>query len=192
MKFISAGKEVSAVPAAVHSVVASSKSELKRFTQPSILVRYVKQLAATAVIIITIALASTCSRASGLDKDTGAIALAALQAKADQAPPRDRCFLYAELVGQLADRVGQQLNSGDSGQASESLKLLRKYAERTGSTVTDDSRKLKDAELLTRRASFRLRSMLRGASYEDRPALDATLQLVYQVQTHLMIQVFKK
>jgi len=58
--------------------------------------------------------------------------------------------------------------------------------------VTDDSRKLKDAEMLTRRASFRLSSMLRGASYEDRPALDATLQLVYKAQKNLMMQVFKR
>jgi hypothetical protein len=135
-------------------------------------------------------LASVCARASGLDSD--ATALATLQAKVNQAPPRDRCFLYAELVGQLADRAGQQLNSGDSDQASESLRLLRQYAEQIGSAITDDSRKLKDAELLTRRASFRLGNMLRAASYEDRPALDATLKLVYQAQTHLMMQVFKK
>jgi len=32
---------------------------------------------------------------------------------------------------------------------------------------------------------------LRGASYEDRQVLDATLKLVYRAQTNLMIQVFK-
>ena len=148
------------------------------------------QFVTTAGIMIAIALASVGARAS--DLDGGATDLATLQAKAAQAPPRDRCFLYAELVGQLADRAGQQINSGDSDQASESLRLLRQYAEQIGSAVTNDSRKLKDAEMVTRRASFRLSSMLHGASNEDRPALDATLQLVYQVQTHLMIQVFKK
>jgi hypothetical protein len=91
----------------------------------------------------------------------------------------------------LADRAGQQINSGDSDQASESLRLLRQYTEQIGSAITDDSRKLKDAELLTRRASFRLSNMLRGASYEDRPVLDATLKLVYRAQTNLMMQVFK-
>jgi hypothetical protein len=89
-----------------------------------------------------------------------ATALATLQAKADQAPPRDRCFLYAELVGQLADRAGQQLHSGDAGQVSESFRLLRQYAERIRPVITNDTRKLKDAELLTRRASFQLSSML--------------------------------
>jgi hypothetical protein len=147
------------------------------------------QLVTTAVIIIAMALASVGARAS--DLDGGATDLAALQAKAAQAPPRDRCFLYAELVGQLADRAGQQINSGDSDQASESLRLISQYAEQIDSAITDESRRLKDAELLTRRASFRLSNMLRGASYEDRPLLDATLKLVYRAQTNLMMQVFK-
>jgi len=147
------------------------------------------QLVTTAVIIIAMALASVGARAS--DLDGGATDLAALQAKAAQAQPRDRCFLYAELVGQLADRAGQQINSGDSDHASESLRLISQYAEQIDSAITDESRRLKDAELLTRRASFRLSNMLRGASYEDRPVLDATLKLVYRAQTNLMMQVFK-
>lgn len=149
-----------------------------------------KQFAATAVIVVAMQLASVCARASDLDSDSPAFT--ALQARADQAPTRDRCFLYAELVGQLADRVDQQINLGDSERASESLRLLRQYAERIGSAITDDSRRLKDAEVLTRRASFRLSSISRGASFEDRPALDETLKLVHRAQTHLMMQVFKK
>lgn len=152
--------------------------------------RYNKKLAATSIVVITLTLSSAYARASGLDGN--ATALATLQAKADQAPPRDRCFLYAELVGQLADRAGQQFHSGDSSQASDSLRLLRQYTEKIVSAITPDSRRLKDAELLTRRASFRLNNLLRGASYEDRPTLDATLKLVHDAQTHLMIQVFKR
>jgi hypothetical protein len=43
-----------------------------------------------------------------------------------------------------------------------------------------------------RRISFRLRGILRGASYEDRPALEVTLKQLNQVQEQLMTQVFKK
>jgi hypothetical protein len=152
--------------------------------------RYNKQFSATAIIIITMPLASVCARASDLDSDSAA--LTALQAKADQAPTRDRCFIYAELVGQLADRFDQQIKLNDSEQASESLRLLRQYADRMDSAIADDSKKLKDAELITRHATFRLGSMLRGASYEDRPALDATLKLLYRTQTNLMMRVFKR
>jgi hypothetical protein len=120
------------------------------------------QIATTAGIIIAMALASVGARAS--DLNGGATDLAALQAKAEQARPRDRCFLYAELVRQLADRAGQQINSGDSDQASESLRLLSQYAAQIDSAINDDSRKLKHAELLTRHASFRLSNILRVAS----------------------------
>ena len=99
---------------------------------------------------------------------------------------------YAELVSQMTDLAGQQFNSGDSGQASETLKLVQRYAEKIHMGVADNSKKLRDAELLMRRTSFRLRGILRGASYEDRPALEVTLKQLNQVQEQLMTQVFKK
>jgi hypothetical protein len=152
--------------------------------------RYEMKLVSAFVIVTTVTLGSALALASSPGGD--ATALATLQAKAGQAPPRDRCFLYAELVGQLADRASQQLISGDAEQASKSLWLLREYAEEIDSAITTDSRKLKDAELLTRRASFRLSNLLRSASYDDRPALDATLKRLYKAQTNLMTEVFKR
>jgi len=145
---------------------------------------------ATAVVISTLSLICAYAPASTLDDNR--TALAALQAKADQAQPRDRCFLYAELVNQMTDLAGHQLNSGDSGQASETLKLVQRYAEKIHVDVADDSKKLKDAELLMRRTSFRLNGILSEASYEDRQALEATLKQLNQVQAQLMTQVFKK
>jgi hypothetical protein len=70
----------------------------------------------------------------------------------------------------LTDLAGQQFNSGDSGHASETLKLVQRCAEKVHMGVSDGSKKLRDAELLNRRTSFRLKDILSGASYEDRPA----------------------
>ena len=145
---------------------------------------------ATTVVIFILPLASAYVSASGVDNSP--IAVAALQAKAEQAQPRDRCFLYAELVRQMTDLAGQQFNSGDSLQASETLKFVRQYAEKIHEGVADDSKKLKNAELLMGRASFRLRDILSEASYEDRPSLEATLKQVNEVREQLMTQVFKK
>ena len=58
--------------------------------------------------------------------------------------------------------------------------------------LPDDSKRLRDAELLLRRTSFRLKGILSGASYEYRPALEVTLKQLNQVQAQLMMQVFKK
>ena len=74
--------------------------------------RYEMKLVSAFVIVTTVTLGSALALASSPGGD--ATALATLQAKAGQAPPRDRCFLYAELVGQLADRASQQLISGDA------------------------------------------------------------------------------
>ena len=145
---------------------------------------------ATAVVIFILPLASAYASASGVDNSP--IAVAALQAKADQAQPRDRCFLYAELVSRLTDLAGWQFNSGDSVQASETLKLVQRYAEKIHTGVADDSKKLKNAELLVQRTSIHLKDILSEASYEDRPALAAALKQLNQVQEQLMTQFFKK
>jgi len=148
------------------------------------------QFVAAAFAISTASL--TCVSASASSEDQRPSALATLQAKADQAQPRDRCFLYAELVSQMTDLAGHELCSGDSEQASETLKLVQRYAEKIQIGVGDDSKKLKNAELLVRRTSFRLKDILGGASLEDRETLEATLRQLNQVQAQLMTQVFKK
>jgi hypothetical protein len=145
---------------------------------------------ATAVVISTLSLTWVFASASALDDSS--IPLAALQVKADQAQPKDRCFLYAKLISQLTDLAGHQLNSGDSGQASETLQLVQQYAEKIHVGVADNSKKLRDAELLMQRTTFRLQDILSQASYEDRQTLEATLKQLSQVQAQLMMQVFKK
>ena len=148
------------------------------------------RILSTAIVIAILSL--TCAYASASDEGDSATALAALHVKADQAQPRDRCFLYAELVSQMTDLAGKQFHSGESGQASQTLQLVRRYAEKIHEGVTDDSKKLRDAELLMRRASFRLKGILSAATYEDRPALEVTLEQLKEVQSELLMQVFKK
>jgi hypothetical protein len=63
--------------------------------------------------------------ASGLDDNP--IALGALQARAEQARPRDRCFLCAKLVSQMTDLAGQQFNSDQSELASDKLIIRIKH-----------------------------------------------------------------
>jgi hypothetical protein len=153
-------------------------------------VKYELRFVVTAIVISALLLICAHASASGLDDSP--TALAALQAKADQAQPKDKCFLYAKLVSQMTDLAGRQFNSGDSGQASETLNLVQQYAEKIHMGVADDSKRLKDAELLLQRTSYRLQDIRNEASYEDRQTLEATLKQLNQVQAQLMTQVFKK
>ena len=118
-------------------------------------------------------------------------AMAALMAKADQAQPKEQCFLYAELVHQMTELAGQQLVAGDE-RASETLHLVQKYAQKIHMGLAEDGKKMKNAEQLVRHTSFRLTGILNAASYDDRQILQATLKQLEQVQTELMMQVFKK
>jgi hypothetical protein len=142
------------------------------------------------VAVIILSLNCACAHASGQGGKTTAIAV--LQAKADQAQPRDRCFLYAELVSEMTDLAIRQVNSGDSGQFSETLKLVSKNAENIHLGVIDNSRRLREAEILMDHASFRLEELVNDAANEDRPALQETLNKLYQVRAQLLTQVFEK
>ena len=145
-----------------------------------------------ATVFMICALSLTYASASTPAPDDSPSTLAMLQAKADQAQPRDRCILYAKLVSRMTDLAGSQFNSGDSLRASETLKLVQRYAEKIHTGVASDSKKLKEAELLMQRTSFRLNDILGAASYEDRERLEATLKQLNQVQAQLMTQVFEK
>jgi hypothetical protein len=118
-------------------------------------------------------------------------AMAALMAKADQAQPKEQCFLYAELVHQMTELAGRQLSAGDV-RASDTLHLIQKYAQKIHMGVAEDGKKMKNAEQLMRHTEFRLNDILNAASYDDRQVLQSTLKQLEQVQTELMMQVFKK
>jgi cell division septum initiation protein DivIVA len=134
----------------------------------------------------------TCLHASASSTDHSPTALAELQTKADQAQLRDRCFLYVKLISQMTDLASKQLSSGDSREASETLKVMQRYAAKIHTNSTDDSKKLKDAELMMQHTSLRLKGMLNRASYEDRPVLESTLEQLNQIQRELLTRVVRK
>ena len=151
------------------------------------------RFAATVLVLSALALILPCARAFAVDeKIPDPQAMAALIAKADQAQPKEQCYLYAELVHQMTELAGQQYSAGDDDRASATLRLVQKYAEKIHLGVSSDAKKMKNAEELVRHTSFRLSNILNSASYEDRQALEATLKQLEQVQTELMMQVFKK
>src|ERR1700748_380290 len=148
---------------------------------------------ATTIAVSALALTLCCARAFAIDdRVVDAQAMAALMAKADQAQPKEQCFLYAELVHQMTELAGQQYSSGDEDHAAATLHLGQKYAEKINMGVAADAKKMKNAEELMRHTSFRLTGILNAASYDDRQILQATLKQLEQVQTELMMQVFKK
>jgi hypothetical protein len=116
-------------------------------------------------------------------------ALAALAAKAQNAAARDQCFLYAELVHQMTELAGRQMVAGNDAKAT--LVAVHDYAQKIHMGMADDSKKMKNAQILMEHTAFRLNEILHSASLEDRPVLESTLKQLDQVQNELMMQVFK-
>jgi hypothetical protein len=115
-----------------------------------------------------------------------------LQAKILQAQPREQCFLYAELVHQMTEVSLRQYSAGDGEKASALLKQVQEFAHKIHLSMSDDNKRLKNAEILLRHTAFRLTEMLHNSSLEDQPLVAATLAQVNQAQNEAMLQVFRK
>ena len=83
-------------------------------------------LRTTFVLLPLPLLLSLCAPArasSNMDNLPDAQALAQLELRAQQAGPRDQCFLYTELVNTMTEIAGRQMLNGDIDQRSEERRV---------------------------------------------------------------------
>lgn len=118
-------------------------------------------------------------------------ALSQLEQHAQLANPREQCFLYTELVHTMTEIAGKQILAGDVDTASLTLKRVEHYAQLIHMGLTNDTKRLKNAEMLMHHTTHRLGDYLHAASSDDRATLEATLKQLNQVQDELLAQVFK-
>jgi len=116
----------------------------------------------------------------------------ALEQRAAAAPAKDQCFLYAVLVRDMVEVSAQQYQAGDVAKAKSLLQRAQMFTHKLRAALGVNDKKLKDAQILLRRAAFRLNELLHSSDYDDRPLMQQTLAEVNQVQTDAMLQVFKK
>lgn len=149
--------------------------------------------AVSAVILLMMSVATIPLGASSLDdKLFDQQAITALETKANQAQPREQCFLYAELVHQMTEFSLRQYAAGDVEQANGMLKHIQQLAQKIHMSVAEDNKRLKSTEILLRHTAFRLNEMLHNSSFEDRSLVQETLSQVNQAETEAMLQVFRK
>ena len=149
-------------------------------------------VAASASVLCLVFLLPAPGAFGADEKIPDAQTLVALESRASQATPRDQCFLYAELVHDMTELAGRQLAAGNIEEASSTIHSVQEYAAKIHMGVANDSKKLKNAEILMRHTAFRLKDILSGASLDDRPTLNATLKQLDQVQAEMMLQVFRR
>jgi len=135
---------------------------------------------------------TTPAQAASIDDNLPtAEAITQLELRAQQANPRDQCFLYTELVHVMTEMAGKEMLNGDVDQATATLKKVNAYAKLIHMDMTSNSKRLKNAEELMHHTSYRLGEYLHKASNEDRDTLQATLKQLDQVHDELLAQVFK-
>jgi hypothetical protein len=145
-----------------------------------------------AVLILLPAIAVPACAYTPDDKIPDQESISALEAKIPQAQPREQCFLYAELIHQMTEFSVRQYAAGNVDKASDLLKQVQEVAHRVHLSVSDDNKRLKNAEILLRHTAFRLNEMLHSSSFEDRPLVAQTLAQVNRAENEAMLQVFKK
>jgi hypothetical protein len=133
------------------------------------------------------------ARASGFDdKLIDEQSISALQAKILLAQPHEQCFLYAQLVHEMTEFSVRQYANGDGEKAAGLLKQIQGLAHKMHLSMSEDDKRLKNAQILLRHTAFRLNELLHNSSLEDRPLVAETLSQINQAQDEAMMQVFRK
>jgi hypothetical protein len=144
-------------------------------------------------VLATVGSTSTLLRASSFDANPpDAQSIAALEARADQAQPREQCFIYAEIVHQMTELSLKEYSAGNVDHAASLLKRIQSFAQKIHLSIAGNDKRLKNAELLLSHTAFRLNEMLHSTSFDDRPLVEETLSQVSHAQNEAMMQVFQK
>ena len=118
-------------------------------------------------------------------------AFAELASRAEHASPRDQCYLYTELVDTMTETAGREMLDGQTEQANVTLKQVQHYAQMIHLGLARDTKRVKNAEMLMQRTTFRLTEFLHKSSGDDRATLEVTLKQLQKVHDELLTQVFQ-
>jgi len=142
------------------------------------------------ILAVSLTVMPVC--AASPDKIPDQQSIAALEARASQAQPREQCFLYAELVQQMTELSMREYAAGDVTRATGLLKRIQEVAQKVHLSLAENDKRLKNAEIMLSHTAFRLNELLHASNYDDRPLVEQTLAQVNQAQTEAMMQVFQK
>lgn len=116
--------------------------------------------------------------------------LADMETRAALAEPRERCFLYTELLHEWTEFAGRSLAAGDDLSAATAIQHADANAMHLREAINHDSKRLKNAELLMERSVHRLSDILRASTLEQHDSMQALVRRVSSVHDELLAAVF--
>jgi hypothetical protein len=119
-----------------------------------------------------------------------ATTLSQLEERANLADPREKCFLYAQVLAGLTELEGRQIASGEDEQARATMRRMDEVAVKVQEASAVNAKRLKNAEQMLERTTRRVSDMVRVVSSQQRTALQATLQHMNSVHNDILAMVF--
>ena len=121
-----------------------------------------------------------------------ATALVGLEQRAATAEPKERCYLYTELLHNWTELAGRAMTNGDETEAAKAIAHADADVAQLKSALANDSKRLKNAELLLEHTAHRMSDMVRVASMEQHDTMQAVLKHLNSVHDALLAQIFAR
>jgi len=133
---------------------------------------------------------TTAKAATPTGNDMDAISLSQLENRANLADPREKCFLYAQVLVGLTELEGRQIAAGEDEQAQATMQRMDEVAAKVQQASATNARRLKNAEQMLERTTRRVSDMVRVVSSQQQAALQSTLQHMNTVHNQILAMVF--
>ncbi len=117
-------------------------------------------------------------------------ALTDLEQRAATAEPKDRCFLYTELLHGWTELAGRDMSDGNEVAAATAIAHADEDAAKLKGALGTDSKRLKNAELILEHTAHRLADMVRVASLDQHDTMQTVLKHLNSVHDALLAQIF--
>jgi hypothetical protein len=119
-----------------------------------------------------------------------ATVLVQMEDRANNANPREKCYLYAEVLAGLTELESQQIAANELEKARATMQHMDEVAAKIHAASVSDAKKLKNAEQVLERTTRRVQDMARVVGAEEQTALQSTLQHMNTVHNELLAMVF--
>jgi hypothetical protein len=139
-----------------------------------------RRTAIFVLIVVTLALARK--------EDT----LEQLKARAANGSMDDKISACLEIAERQLTALDQMYTAGNADQANAALDDIVIYTEKGRDLAVQSGKKLKPAEINTRKIVHRLRDIKRTLAFDDQPPVDAAVDRLEKVRTDLLAKMFAK
>ena len=117
-------------------------------------------------------------------------ALTAMEERAAAAEPKERCYLYTELLHGWTELASRNMADGNDTEAAQAIARADADVNRLKAALAKDSKRLKNAELMLEHTAHRLSDMVRVASLDQHDTMQGVLKHLNSVHDDLLAQIF--